>query len=209
WCDLSFDNYCVTVVSGDAIASGGRGAVLRRTAPPRGSIPGSGSPARGCRPFPARRPGRLRTRALRLSSARPGRRSRLRRSPRTGSRRVRGSRSLQPRRVLTNRGERVRVSLTGLDLAVELLEQLTELPEVLARLAAGVGVLDRVGLDLVGLLLLVLEHPVRHGHLSLVAWRRGLGGVLGLDGLELLRLALRELLLLVRHDLGVLFPYRL
>src|SRR5699024_10473758 len=133
------------------------GAVLRSTGPPLGSTPCSRSPGRGCRPCLARRPGRLRTPAGRLSSARPGRRSRLRRSPRTGSRRVRGSRSLQPRGVLADGGERVRVSLAGLDLAVELLEQLTELPEVLARLAAGVGVLDRVGLDLVGLLLLVLE----------------------------------------------------
>src|SRR5699024_6900902 len=84
--DLSFDNYCVTVVSSDATASGGRGAVLRSTGPPIGSTPCSRSPGRGCRPCLARRPDKLRTPAGRLSSARPGRRSRLRRSPRTGSR---------------------------------------------------------------------------------------------------------------------------
>src|SRR5699024_3917409 len=53
--DLSFDNYCVTVVSSDATASGGRGAVLRSTGPPLGSTPCSRSPGRGCRPCLARR----------------------------------------------------------------------------------------------------------------------------------------------------------
>src|SRR5699024_10383563 len=62
--DLSFDNYCVTAVSSDATASGGRGAVLRSTGPPLGSTPCSRSPGRGCRPCLARRPDKLCTPAL-------------------------------------------------------------------------------------------------------------------------------------------------